>query len=116
MTSEQRDFARKLRRLSTPAEEALWRELRARRLGGAKMRRQVPLGPYVADFACLAARLVIEIDGAAHRGREEYDARRTAEIEAMGFAVLRFTSVEVEENLSRVLDRIRAALGCSDPA
>jgi very-short-patch-repair endonuclease len=110
MTSEQRAFSRSLRRLPTPTEDALWRELRGRRLGGAKIRRQVPLGPYVADFACLAARLVIEIDGAAHRDRDAYDASRAAEIEAMGFAVLRFTSADVEERLSWVLDRIREAL------
>ncbi|MEJ1934941.1 DUF559 domain-containing protein, partial [Nostoc sp. NIES-2111] len=81
-----------------------------RRLGGAKLRRQVPHGPYVADFACLAARRVIEVDGAAHRGREEYDARRAAEIEAMGFAVLRFTSADIEARLPWVLDRIAEAL------
>ena len=110
MTSEQRAFARNLRRLAIPSEVLLWRELRDRRLAGAKFRRQVPLGSYTADFACLGARLVIEIDGAAHRGREEYDARRAAEIEATGFALLRFSNADVEERLPWVLDRIREAL------
>ena len=82
-------------------------------MGGAKIRRQVPLGSYVADFACLASRLVIEIDGAAHRDRASYDASRAAEIEAMGFAVLRFTSDDVEERLPWVLKRIREAVAGS---
>jgi len=60
--SAKRQFARRLRRDMTEAEDRLWRELRSRRLDRIKFRRQVPIGPYIADFACLDVGLVVEID------------------------------------------------------
>lgn len=69
-------YARRLRAEMTPAERIVWRKLRNRRFGHAKFRRQQPLDCYVADFFCAAARLVIELDGDSHMGKEERDAIR----------------------------------------
>ena len=63
---QKRDAARTLRRNSTDAERATWRLLRDRRLAGVKFRRQVPIGPFVADFASIGHRLVVELDGGQH--------------------------------------------------
>ena len=110
MTTEPRRFARLLRRNQTSFEEALWRQLRGRRLAGSKWRRQVTLGPYTADFLCLAAKLVVEVDGRQHADVPLYDATRTREIEAQGFMVLRVTNQEIREGLDDVLTRISEAL------
>ena len=76
---EHLDFARKLRRDMTEAEAMLWRGLRGRGIG-AKFRRQVPIGPYVADFACTAMQLIVELDGASHDAPENilHDRERDA--------------------------------------
>jgi len=102
-------IARKLRKASTDVEAQLWQCLRSRQLEGAKFVRQFPIGPYVADFACRAARLVIEIDGGQHSGSTA-DAERTRLIEAHGLTVLRYWNNDVIENLGGVLEDIRAAL------
>jgi very-short-patch-repair endonuclease len=88
-------------------EKRLWRRLRARQLDGARFRRQVPLGPFIADFVCLEAKLVIEVDGALHANATEYDARRTAWLEAHGWRVIQFWNNEVDRNLKEVLASIR---------
>jgi len=96
----------------TEAEFRLWQELRTRRFAGLPFRRQVPLGPYTVDFLCLAARLVIEVDGEQH-GHEEGRARDEARdrwLTAEGFRVLRFWNGEVLHELGVVLDTIMAAL------
>ena len=102
---------RRLRRESTNAERVLWRALRARQIG-AKFRRQHPLGHYIVDFYCRAARLVIELDGGQHYEPEHaaYDARRTRELVARGEAVIRFTNVDVLRTLDVVLDVIARAV------
>ncbi len=83
--------AKELRANQTSAEARVWSILRARRLAGLKFRRQHVLGRYVADFVCLPARLVIEIDGATHgEDEEERDAKRTEDIERAGYRVIRF--------------------------
>jgi very-short-patch-repair endonuclease len=69
--------ARTLRRDSTDAERAMWRLLRSRQLAGYKFRRQLPIGPYIADFACFASRLVVELDGGQHGVEVERDTVRT---------------------------------------
>ena len=99
--------ARGLRRASTEAEKLLWQKLRARQLGGAKFRRQTPIGPYIVDFASFEHRLVVEIDGGQHntpQGRQ-HDLKRTAWLEAQGFRVLRFWNNQVLTNLEGVLER-----------
>jgi very-short-patch-repair endonuclease len=100
--------AARLRREMTDAELALWFELRGRRLQSFKFRSQWTLGPYVADFCCLAARLVIEVDGGQHS--EKRDAKRTASLEEQGFRVIRFWNNDVLTNMDGVLEVIVAAL------
>ena len=102
--------ARRLRRDSTDAERHLWRALRNRQIDGHKVRRQVPLGPYVVDFACLDRHLVIEIDGGQHARTEPFDSRRTAWLESQGFTVLRFWNSEISAETDAVLSAIREAL------
>jgi len=89
----------------TEAERRLWRGLRMRQMAGFKFRRQVPLGPYIVDFVCLEARLVIEVDGGQHAG-SEHDRVRDAWLEAQGFRMLRFWNSEVLGQTHDVLERI----------
>ena len=110
MTTERRAFARALRRRPTQSEEILWARIRGQRFHGAKFRRQVPFDRYVADFYCHAAKLVVELDGKPHEWFADYDAGRTAVIETFGVRVLRFTNLEVCNDLDVVLARILAAL------
>ena len=103
--------ARALRRDATVPERLLWRAVRAGALG-AKIRRQVPLGPYIVDFLAASARLVIELDGDTHASENarRYDAGRDAWLAAHGLRVLRFTNREVAQHLEGVLAAIAAAL------
>ena len=103
-----KDAARSLRRSGTKAERALWHRLRDRRLLGHKFRRQHPIGAYFADFACVEAGLVIELDGGQHGSPVNaiYDVRRTATLHAQGFHVLRFTNREALLQLEEVLTLI----------
>jgi very-short-patch-repair endonuclease len=112
-----RSRARALRKNSTDAERLLWSELRDHRLTGASFRRQVPIGNYIADFVCHAAKLVIELDGGQHfsDGQEAADARRSATIEATGFRVLRFSNLDVMANRAGVLETIAAAIEARTP-
>ena len=98
--------ARRLRRDSTDAERALWRRLRGRRFEGYKFRRQVPFDPYIADFVCDDAKLVIEVDGGQHDWEREKDEIRTRHIEQFGFRVIRFWNNEVLSNMDGVLEQI----------
>ena len=99
-------LARKLRQRSTDAEWKLWSILRNRQLGGYKVRRQVPIDRYFADFACLDARLIVELDGSQHEDRAEYDAARTSTLQALCWRVLRFHNGEVFESAVGVADTI----------
>ncbi|MBK1669612.1 hypothetical protein CKO28_16355 [Rhodovibrio sodomensis] len=101
---------RRLRRDATDAERALWRDLRNRTVAGAKIRRQQPIGPYIVDFVCLEARLVIEIDGGQHAIHVNADSKRTAFIEAEGYRVLRFWNNDVLTNPRGVYETIERAL------
>jgi len=106
------DFARALRRRETIAEEKLWRELRGRRLAGWKFKRQVPRGPYVLDFYCADAALVIEVDGYQHlEETAAYDAERTRFLEGEGLRVLRLTNADVLDDLDGSLELIFLTLG-----
>ncbi len=101
--------ARKLRREATLAERKLWGALNRRQVAGFKFRRQVTLTRYIVDFACLEARLIVEIDGATHSTQEELlrDSFREQNLRAMGFDILRFQNAEVFENLEGVAETIR---------
>jgi very-short-patch-repair endonuclease len=102
--------ARFMRREMTPQEEILWSRLRGGRMEGSKFRRQMWLCGYVADFACPAAKLVVEADGSQHADDPEYDAARGAAFERVGWRTLRFWNNEINEELDGVLTAIRAAL------
>ena len=112
-SSTRRERARALRRKATEAERQLWWQLRHRLpLEGTYFRRQVPLGPYLADFVCLKHRLVIELDGDQHGQADAmaYDAARTAFLQQQGYVVLRFWNHQVFREIDSVLDAIAAAI------
>ena len=94
----------------TDAEWVLWYQLRGNRFGGMKFRRQVPLGPYVVDFLCERARLVIEVDGGQHAERRDRDDVRSEWLNARGYRVLRFWNGDVLENPDGVLEAVRRAV------
>jgi very-short-patch-repair endonuclease len=104
--------ARALRKAETSSEAKLWGYLRGRRLGEFKFRRQVPIPPYIADFACLSHGLIIEVDGATHGDLKEleYDERRTEYLKTKGFTVYRVNSCDVYHHMTDVLDGISMAL------
>jgi very-short-patch-repair endonuclease len=103
-------IARRLRRDRTEAEARLWRYLRNRQLEGVKFRFQSPVGPYVADFLCTEAKLIVELDGGQHGEQIEKDAARTKMLEAAGYKVLRFWNNDVLANTEGVLETIRHVL------
>jgi very-short-patch-repair endonuclease len=77
------------------AEAALWHELRGRRFAGFKFRRQHVLGPFIVDFYCAEAQLILELDGFTHRGKEDDDGRRQAWLEQLGLKVIRCPNHEL---------------------
>jgi very-short-patch-repair endonuclease len=107
--------ARELRGNLTDAERRLWSRLRLKQIDGRRFRRQVPIGPYIADFVCLDAKLVVEVDGGQHNDNAPKDARRTALMETQGFRVVRFWNHEVLGNTDGVLDVIRRILADPPP-
>lgn len=104
-TSNARNFARILRRDMTDGERLLWGKLRSEQLG-FKFRRQHPLGLYVADFACLAPKLIIEIDGSQHADHQVYDAKRDEFFGSHGFDVMRFPANLPFSDLSSLVQAI----------
>ena len=102
--------ARQLRNAATPAERLLWRYLSNGGLGGFKFSRQMPLGPYFADFLCRRARLIVELDGYSHDVDHDADARRDAWLKQEGYDVLRFANAEVMSNVDGVVTAIGEAL------
>jgi very-short-patch-repair endonuclease len=107
----QRGRVKQLRQTMTPAETLLWRHLKANRIDGLGFRRQVPFRNYIADFACLSAKLIVELDGQSHDSIEQQkaDATRDAFLVAEGFHVLRFSNQDVTSNLEGVVEAIRLA-------
>ena len=95
-----RTRARALRHKRTRAEEVMWRLLRDLRPRSARFRRETPIGPYIADFAWLTARIIVEVDGDTHEtaGGRRHDGRRDAFLRAQGFTVLRFDNAQVIDN------------------
>jgi very-short-patch-repair endonuclease len=106
---QKRDAARALRRNATDVERLMWRLLRDRRLNGIKFRRQVPIGPFVADFASIEHHLVVELDGSQH-AESLSDVKRDAFLRAGGWHVLRFWNNDVMQNRNGVLERIEQAV------
>ncbi|MDY0871561.1 endonuclease domain-containing protein [Dongia rigui] len=99
--------AKALRRDMTAAEKKLWSHLRNRQIDGAVFRKQVPIGPYIADFCCLKADLVVEVDGGQH-DESKSDSVRDAWLNKAGYRVLRVWNNEVTDNIEGVLQIIAA--------
>jgi adenine-specific DNA-methyltransferase len=95
----------------TDAEKRLWYLLRDRRFSDHKFRRQYPVESYIADFACVEALLIVEVDGGQHTENAEEDAKRTAFLEQNGWRVLRFWNHDVLRHTETVLETIAANLG-----
>lgn len=108
-------FAKHLRRNQASAESLVWSELRGRKCGGYKFRRQVPIGKYVVDFLCVTQKLIVEIDGLSHEQSAEYDANRTSVLEAMGYHVIRLTNDDIFEDLAASIEAIWNALENARP-
>ena len=101
--------AREMRREMTPAEAKLWARLRTNRLEGFHFRRQQVIEPYIVDFYCHQAALVVEVDGGAHLDQQEYDQLRESQLNARGLQVLRFSNRDVMKNMDAVLVEILRA-------
>jgi very-short-patch-repair endonuclease len=112
--SEKSQKARGLRKVQTDAESVLWRLLRSRQLAGYKFRRQHPVAGFVADFACIKSKLIVEADGGQHNENAS-DAARTATLTRQGWLVLRFWNHEILTNADGVLMRIAESLEQTPP-
>jgi very-short-patch-repair endonuclease len=101
-------LAKRMRREPTAAEARFWHYAKGRGLGGLKFKRQVPLGPYIADFLCAEHKLIVEIDGGQHG--EDRDKERDAALSGMGYRILRFWNTDVLMDMGAVADTILAAV------
>lgn len=106
-------LARCLRRAMTRSEAVLWSQLRGKRLGGLKFRRQHPIGPYVLDFFCFTARLAVEVDGGVHADERaaQHDDERDRWLAGQGLRVVRLPDRLVRDNLDETLRIIGEAAG-----
>ncbi|WP_298333934.1 DUF559 domain-containing protein [uncultured Erythrobacter sp.] len=102
--------AKAMRKVMPEPEKRMWHQLRAERFQGIKFRRQKVIGKYIADFASNTPKLVIEIDGETHAGPDDYDAARTQYLEDQGYTVIRFSNLEVMDNIEGVLTRLSGAV------
>jgi very-short-patch-repair endonuclease len=98
-----------MRKDGTKPEALLWIELKANRLGGHHFVRQLPIGPYIADFACRKARLVVELDGSQHADNRR-DRRRDTFLRGEGWSTLRFWNEDVVRRRASVCQTILAAI------
>src|SRR3954466_10012960 len=111
-TAIRRATAKRLRSSTTPHERVLWRALKELPISGTHFRRQAPIGPYVVDFFCPAAHLIIELDGGHHNNDEtaKRDRERQLWLEREGYRVIRFWNSEIAGELNAVLERIYVEL------
>jgi very-short-patch-repair endonuclease len=110
-----REHARELRTEMTDAERMLWALLRRKHVAGLRFRRQQPIGPYIVDFYCPAAKLIVELDGGQHgeTRRREYDELRTRWLQGNGYRVLRFSNGDFLRDRDAVLDGVWRAVRMS---
>ena len=108
---DQTKRARSLRRAETKSEKLLWSLLRDKQVCGLKFRRQHPIGPFFADFACVSRKLVVEIDGGYHDAIGENDLSREASIQREGWSFIRFSDLDVEQDPEAVAMGIAKHLG-----
>ncbi|TGE02597.1 endonuclease domain-containing protein [Methylobacterium nonmethylotrophicum] len=107
-----RNFAKDQRSLSTHAEALFWSQVRAGRLSGHKFKRQVPITPYIVDFLCPSARLIVELDGEPHETaeRRKRDAARDAWLRSQDFEIMRFSNEIFLGNPQLALGTVLAAV------
>ena len=98
----------------TRPEVLLWHYLRRSQLSGHRFRRQHPIGRYIADFACIEQRLIIELDGGQHTEQREYDRQRDAYISSRGYRILRFWNDDVLKDMGAVLEEILRTIEAAD--
>ena len=98
--------AKQLHRNMTPAEEKLWKHLRAHRMGDVHFRNQHAIGNYIVDFCAPRRKLIIELDGSQHLDQKKYDEERTKYLELRGYKVLRFWNHDVMNHIDEVLNVI----------
>ena len=112
VSTKQRTRARRLRRDMTDAERIIWNAIRAHRMHGMSFRRQTPIGPFIVDFVCQSALLIVEIDGGQHYEPENIkrDAQRDAFLASKGYQILRFNNHDVITNRQGVIETIAAAV------
>ena len=120
VSPRQRSRAKQLRQTMTRAETLLWRYLKADRIDGLGFRRQAPIRNYIADFVCMSAKIVVELDGESYdfEERQNADQNRDAFFVSEGFQVLRFTNEQVMSNLEGVVETIRltaSSRACCSP-
>ena len=109
-----RSHAKVMRKNLTKAEAVMWGKIKGKNLNGHHFRRQHPIGPFIADFACVEGKVVLEVDGATHNSEEEqaYDGRRTSFLESEGWHVVRVWNNQIYNNrdgVLRALDEIVTA-------
>jgi very-short-patch-repair endonuclease len=110
-----RSRAREMRRKPVSTEDLFWSYVRNRKLGGHKFKRQFLIEPFIADFVCVEKMLVVELDGALHADRKEYDADRDRFFESQGYEVMRFSNEAFAGDVSTILKTIELALGTPSP-
>ncbi len=98
--------ARQLRNKTTTAEQLLWEKVKGKQICNARFRRQHPISKFIVDFYCHAAKLIIEIDGKIHLKSKEYDKERTDILRSYNLEVIRFSNMEIETNIEKVLKKI----------
>jgi very-short-patch-repair endonuclease len=110
------EHVKRLRQNQTRAEQLLWAQLRRKRVGQTRFRRQHAIGPFIVDFYCHAARLVIEIDGEDHDLKFAGDEKRSAWLREYGLSVVRFSNCDVIENLEGVVRTIERLVIAAKPS
>ncbi len=104
------EFARKLRREQTAAEDLFWAEVRNRRFHNYKFRRQVPIDKYFVDFLCESEKFVIELDDISHADKVDYDKKRAKVLNEAGYRVVRFTNADIYDDLDAVMEQLYLVL------
>jgi very-short-patch-repair endonuclease len=100
--------ANELRKAGFFHEMILWKKLKCKQMCGLSFHRQQVIGNYIVDFVCYKIRLIIEADGASHKGKEEYDKRRDIYLKNSGFNILHIPVKDIFQNLNKVIKKIKA--------
>ena len=110
-----RSRAREMRRAPVNTERVFWNEVRDRKLGGHKFRRQYLIEPYIVDFVCVEKRLIVELDGVLHANRSNYDEERDEFLEGEGCRVMRFRNEDFLDDVALAMTTIRRELDAPSP-